>query len=115
MDLNNRIQAFDELSNRFLCERPSRLISVYHIEKGAWKRLRIAAMLYMSKCLPGEPVVLDEKNLLKRFERAQGEMPNITPNGMIVPKRHLILEYNLLARAFMDIMQEINIGDFVTS
>ena len=115
MSLESRIKAFDRLSSRFACERQSPLISAYGIGKQNWEHLRIATMLYMSKCLPGEPIILDEEELLNRFEWTQNKMRNITPNGMIVPKRHLILEYNLLVRAFMDIMQEMDIGDFVAS
>ncbi len=115
MSLRSRIEAFDELSRRFPCERPSKLISAYRIEEKAPRRLRVAAMLYMSKCLPGQPVILDEEKLLFELVKHQEEIKNITPNGMIVPKRYTILEYNILARTFVEIVNELNVSDFILS
>lgn len=115
MTLERRTQAFDEMSRRFACKRPSKLISIYKAPEPLWNHLRFAAMTYMSACLPGSPIIQDEKELLGLFETEQKRISNITPNGMIVPKRHLVLEYNLLVRAFARIVDSMNIQDLIVS
>jgi hypothetical protein len=95
---------------------PSELIAVHKINKNLWENLRLKAAIYMSKCLPdNNKVILDEKKLLSKFEESKDDILNITPNGMIVPKRHLILEYNGLVKAFIDIINSLNIQDFILS
>lgn len=45
----------------------------------------------------------------------QNRMKNITPNGMIVPKRDKVLEYNLVVRRFTEIINTFGIGPLVGS
>ena len=59
--------------------------------------------------------ILDENALLKRFDEDYEKILNITPNGMIVPKRHTILEYNLLAQTFFIIIETLGIQDLISS
>jgi hypothetical protein len=113
MSLASRVADFDVLSGRFPCERPSPLVCVHTIPAPRWERLRLAALIYVSKCLPGAPVVLDEGELLAALARHRDEIPNITPNGMLVPKRHTILEFNGLARALADVVAGLGIDDLV--
>ena len=115
MDLEMRYQAFDDLSKRFPCQRPSRLVSVYKTLPEEFERLRVAAAMFMSKCLTDNPVILDEEELLDTFVKRQAEIKNITPNGMIVPKRHTILEYNSLVRAFAGIINRLGIDELIGS
>lgn len=113
MSLASRTADFDVLAARFACARPSPLVCVHTIPEARWERLRLAALVYVSKCLPGAPVVLDEGELLDALRRHRHAVPNITPNGMIVPKRHTILEFNVLARAFADVVAGLAIDDLV--
>ncbi len=115
MSLEGRVEAFDRLCSRFECQRPSRLIGVHRIEPLAFDRLRAAAAIYMSKCLPERRVILEEEELLRQFELQARETKNITPNGMIVPKRNTVLEYNALARVFADIVGGLGVEDLIVS
>jgi hypothetical protein len=115
MSLYTRIQAFDELCSRFPCARPSPLIAAHRVPAPALQRLRHATAVYMSRCLPDGCLVLDEEALLAAFTERHADIRNITPNGMIVPKRHTILEYNALVRAFADIVDALNIQDLILS
>ena len=40
---------------------------------------------------------------------------NITPNGMVVPKRNKVLEYNLVVRRVAEIINTFNIGGLIDS
>ncbi len=114
-DLKARIKVFDALTAQFECQRPCPLIAVYQIPDVDWEHLRHAAAVYMSRCLPGNPLIQDEEELLGEFHARQEEILNVTPNGMIVPKRHTVLEYNALARAFARIIDGLGIGGQITS
>jgi len=115
MSLQSRISDFDIITNRFACQRPGKLVCAHQPTPDLWERLRVAAALYLSKCLPGNRVILDDAELIRAFETERSNIRNITPNGMIVPKRHTILEYNALARAFADIISALNIRDMIHS
>ena len=115
MSLQSRFTDFEKFSSRFHCKRPSKLISVYTIDKNLWKKLLIATCIYMSKCLYKDRIILDENELLKEYDLNRSKIKNITPNGMIVPKRHSILEYNFLVKAFADIIDKLNVGDMISS
>lgn len=115
MSLQSRIADFDRLTEQFLCERPSRLIAFHKICPELWEQLRLAVALYMSRSIPGNRILLSEKELLREYVERGLEIPNITPNGMIVPKRHSILEYNVLVRAFAHIVESMGIGKMIVS
>lgn len=115
MSLASRILDYEELCSRFICERPSNLIATHQIEEKLWQKLKIATAVYMSRCLPENQIILDERHLIEKFEQAQSEIKNITPNGMIVPKRHTILEYNTLVRVFTEVVDSLGITDLILS
>ena len=115
MSLKNRIKLFDELTSNFSCSRPSPLILSYKIPEEDWNHMRHSAAVYMSKCIPGNPLILDEEELLQVFHQRQEEILNITPNGMIVSKRHTVLEYNSMIQAFARVINGLGINDLITS
>ena len=114
-DLERRINSFDRLAKRFKCDRPGGLIAAQEIEPSLLERLQVAACIYMSRCLPDDSLLLDGDEIIDAFESKRNAIGNITPNGMIVPKRHTILEYNALVRAFANIVDSLNIADLVVS
>jgi len=115
MSLQSRKKAFDLLTARFKCERPGPLLANHKIQPALFHRLQVATAIYMSKCLGGNEFILDENELLKRFDEDYEKILNITPNGMIVPKRHTILEYNLLVQTFSMIIGTLDMQDLISS
>ena len=115
MSLKNREEGFDNLEKRFRCRRVSSLLLEHKINPSLFKRLQYTAATYISKCLPDNEFIVSEKKLLKTLEELQDAVANITPNGMVVPKRHTILEYNLLASAFSAIIESLDINDLISS
>jgi hypothetical protein len=114
-DLERRITSFDRLAERFKCDRPSGLIAVHDIGSSLWERLVVATGIYMARCLPDDQLFLDGDQIIDAFESRRDEIGNVTPNGMIVPKRHTILEYNALVRAFAQIVDSLGIADLIAS
>lgn len=115
MSLESRKIAFTELSSRFNCERPAPLTSIHKIPPALFGKLQAVTALYLSKCLGPNEFILDEDELLKRFDEEGDKVPNITPNGMVVPKRHTVLEYNLLVQTFSEIIGSLGIHDLISS
>ena len=118
-DLKNRIGIFDEISADIgrtkPFTRPSSLICSSKISDEDWRHLQNSANLYMNKCLPNNSFITDENELLETFAQNKDSIKNITPNGLIVPKRHTVLEYNLLVNAVARIINSAGIGDWITS
>lgn len=114
-DLKLREESFARMCERFPHKKITSLISVYNIPKNDLKFLRNSAFLYMSKCLGHGTFIYNEKRILKEYVDKYKDIKNITPNGMIVPKRHTILEYNLLNQAFYNIISKLNINEYITS
>jgi len=115
LSLENRRKEFGTLCNNFVHKKPDPLIAVAPIKYLDYLRLHLAIMVYMSKCLPKRELELDESALLKVFSENKNFIKNCTPNGMLVPKRHLILEYNLVVQAFFTVMNSLRIGHMITS
>jgi len=115
LSLESRKKAFDLLSSRFECERPAPLLSVHKIQSALFSRLQIATALYLSKCLGQNEFILNENELLERIDRRVEKIQNITPNGMVVPKRNTILEYNLIVQTFSSIIRTLGIDDLISS
>ena len=115
MSLKNRKKGFDNLESRFECDRVSSLLLSHQIDFELFKRLQSAASTYISKCLPGNRFITEEQQLLEVLENTKDMVGNITPNGMIVPKKHTVVEYNLLVSAFSAIIESLNINDLISS
>jgi hypothetical protein len=113
--LEARCEAFQRLAERFECQMPTPLIAAHKISDDAFEQLKIATAIYMSRCISIDRLILDEAELLGNWLASQGQIKNVTPNGMIVPKRHLTLEYNQLVKAYMNVIDSMNIFDFISS
>jgi hypothetical protein len=115
MSLATRLARMDRLAERLGGERPSPLVCVRALDPARFERLRLAAAIYMSRGLPGAPVLTDDAALLARFARARPVLRHITPNGLIMPKRETVLEYNALVRAFAEAVSSLGIDDAIGS
>ena len=115
MSFESRKEKFLEISSRFDCERPSPFLAIHWIGAKLYHDLRAAAAIFISRCIPGWSVCLDEEILVYEFAEQvrAGAVWNCTPNGLLVPKRHLILEYNALVRAYVNILRDMEIEEDV--
>lgn len=95
-------------------ERPSSMILSAMIPWPEWHALMAAARLYMGRCLPRGHACKDG-DIVELFEANREDIPNITPNGMIVPKRHTMMEYNILVRTFAEAVQATGVAPWISS
>ena len=117
MSLQTRIDAFNLLASRFNNNRFSDLTLEHKINSSLLTRLHLAVFSYVSKCLQNDQFYMEEGALLDTVAEAynEGAIPNLTPNGIFLPKKHLVLEYNYLVSTFSAIIESLNIGDLISS
>jgi hypothetical protein len=115
MSLEIRQQKFSLLEKQFKCERPSPLFLIHKIDEELYESLRLATCIYMSKSMGLKRPLLTEEAVMEKFVELRESVQNMTPNGMLVPKRHLILEFNAVVKAFVDIIATLKIEQFISS
>ena len=115
MSLKKRTERFNDLASRFNNNRLAPLLLEHEIREDLFERLRTAAALYISKCFEEDCYVSDESDILKKLDNEYESIPNITPNGMVVPKRYNTLEYNLLVKAFSSVIESLGINELISS
>lgn len=115
MSLDNRIAGLDNLGKRFPHTRCDNLLLEYQVPIPQFYNLQAAAAIYLSACLGLDHPELHEIKLLQNIEHAYPHLRNITPNGMVVPKKDFTLEYNLLVQAFSTVIRSCNIYDLIIS
>ena len=64
------------------------------LPRNLFENLSIATKTYVAKSVDKKSIILNEKQLLKKFTSKRKLVKNITPNGMIVPKSEISLEFN---------------------
>tara|TARA_Y100001970_G_C14141847_1_gene807573 strand:+ start:260 stop:1189 length:930 start_codon:yes stop_codon:yes gene_type:complete len=117
LSLQDRKEAFSLLASRFENTKVSDLLLEHKIPNSLKKWLHSSVFIYVSKCLPGDELYLDENSLMNALVENydKDKIPNMTPNGMLVPKKYLVLEYNQLVRSFAAIIDSLNIRDLISS
>jgi len=100
--LQNRINRFDNLCSTLECFRPTPLSAIVDIEDTTFENLKTTAKIYLSKVLKSNNINLSSDEIVKKFNDQRETIPNVTPTGMILPKKYSTIEYNLLMRTFYD-------------
>ena len=83
------------------------------MELGDFYILDDAVFKFMTASLQNRE--LSWKELLNCYDGAFGPLQHVTPNGMVVPKRNTVLEYNLVVKAFANVIQRLGISDLIDS
>jgi len=108
--LQRRINGFSEIEKRAEYVGKSLLLLEHKIDLELFAELRKAATNYIYKCLPQSMI-----DPIQGLDKYKEKIPNITPNGMIVCKRHTVLEYNILVQRFINIIKSLGIDDLIES
>ena len=115
MSIEIRKKNIAKLAKKFPCKKISNLALEVIIPKHLFEDISIATKTYIAKCIDTQNVILDEKKLLKKFIAKKKLIKNITPNGIIVPKAEVALEFNLLVKSYVDIIKFLNIDSLITN
>jgi hypothetical protein len=106
-------QLFNQLLDRFPESKKWRLLMAEALSPERFAQVRFAAATYISACLGSKKTITDETELLDAIERLRGTMPNITPNGLLMPKREFVLEFNLLHKSIAGIFKDFQIDEMI--
>lgn len=99
MSLAARTQRIDSLCAPIAeVERLDRLVFSSTVPAAEFLAVQAAAKIFIAKCF-GEPAGFStEAELMRKIDREHSRLDNLTPNGKLMPKPHLNLEYNLFLR-----------------
>ena len=92
VDLENRKKRMNALFDGTNSLNEGGLVKVLPINKKSINNLENAVMYYIWDCIvssnPEQDVKIDS-NFYKKYEDIIKELPNITPNGLLVPKKKI--------------------------
>ena len=109
MSLEIRKKNIEKISKRFRCNKITDLFLEIKLPENLAKNLAIAAMKYIANSIDYQNTILNEKKLLKKLIAKRKNMKNITPNGIIVPKREISLDFNFLVKSYVDVIKFLDI------
>jgi hypothetical protein len=113
LTLEHRIKFFDILCARFSGVRHDKLLISYKIPEVQFEEFRLATLQYMLAMLSNPVPISNEAKFLQTFE---GEtVTNMTPNGKLMPKSHLVSGFNRWVQTAADMLETLNIEDLISS
>lgn len=113
MSLKLRRNFFKKLSKKLKCKKINDLMLEVNLDKKLFSNLQDAVFNYIVKSVNNKKKIYSQKDLLKYLRKSKLE--NITPNGMIVPKKEVCLEFNMVVKSYIDILESIKIEPFTES
>ena len=104
---------FAEFADRIGNGYRRRLIVERRLDDVTTQHVRLAAAWYLAASLGVQLGDLNEAELLQTLRERKSEIPNITPNGVLMPKREHVAEYNLLHKAVARAVKQFLPDEFV--
>lgn len=101
---------YDILSN-LKVERKFPLIAEHKLSDSSFSSLRNSLIAYLNESVSHvSPDNYDMCNdFFEKYSNKIGNLPNITPNGLLLPKSHNFLSYNLVYKEVSNIVQNFNL------
>jgi hypothetical protein len=116
VDLDERVERFDALAAGLNIAEDYGLLKTLSLTAIQRSRLTTALnyYLYASLCAwyENEDIKFSE-NILAEHAQNIMNLPNITPNGLVLPKKENCAAYNALHREFVNIFHDIHIGEHI--
>ena len=101
INLDNRKKRMHSLFNSDKCTYDENLIKVFKIGDQSINSIKNAVQYFIWDCLisskPDMSIKIDD-NFYKKYEEEIKILPNITPNGLLVPKKENLLSFNKLQK-----------------
>jgi hypothetical protein len=114
----SRINRMSKLMGGIKLTQDFPLMKAAEISAPLFQRLRAAINLYLYSCIAryfkSEVFILCE-DVLEKYPDHVKSLPNITPNGLILPKAEVCLEYNLVHKCVADIFLEFGFSQHLQS
>lgn len=104
---------FNQLGASLNGSRAWRLLVEQPLKEAQLVSIRYAVAAYLSECLGSPQPILDEAELLAEVRARKDDAVNITPNGLVVPKRDFIMPFNAVQRAVASAFKSLGIDEIV--
>ena len=104
---------FNQLGASLNGSRSWRLLVEQPLKEAQLVSIRYAVAAYLSECLGSPQPILDEAELLAEVRARKDDAVNITPNGLVVPKRDFIMPFNAVQRAVASAFKSLGIDEIV--
>lgn len=108
-----REKQFSECCDRFGAERIGVLLAAYKMPTSQLKALQLSARLFIARSLGCSPGSLPEEEITDAVTANVGALENMTPNGKLIPKSALALEYNIFLQSVFEMLNALKISDLV--
>ena len=113
MSLEIRKKYLKNLSKRFKGKKINDLMYEIRIPKNLFNNIKSNTINYISKSFNDKETIFDETILLKKLANKRKNISNITPNGMMVPKKEIALEFNNVVKSYVEILKELKCTDLI--
>lgn len=91
------------------------LLLEHPIEPKAFEALQTHVRSYISACLMTGGKILSSGEIVERLSDRHVDLPNRTPNGLLMPKADVTLEFTMLHKCFARIMSTLGIDGLTES
>ena len=109
MSLEIRRKNFKNLTKTFECRHINDLMVEIKVDEKLFSNLLLYTKIYISKSLNEISTIIDENELIKKIINNKTKIKNMTPNGMLVPKRELSLDFNNFVKSYVKILDGLKI------
>jgi len=106
-------QHFDQLAARFSDNNKLRLAFEHRLNPERYEQIRHAAAGYISACLQSKRTILSEGQLIEQLMTRKESIPNYALNGLLVPKKEHVVEFNLFHRSVAAAFTDFKLDDLV--
>ena len=110
-----RKRRFAELASRVPHTLARDLFLDHPIDAKAFEALQWHVRMYISACLMTGGKILSSDEILERLSADDVDLPNKTPNGLLMPKAEVALEFTTLHKCFAQIMTRLRIENITDS
>ena len=113
VDLKSRKNRIDSLFSESECLHEESLLKVCKIDQESIGNIQSAVKFYVWDCLissGNQGIKLDDSFFLINEEKIKN-LPNITPNGLLVPKKENLLSFNKLQKIAFEEFKKVNINN----
>ena len=113
MSLKVRKFYLRKLKKKFKCKKINDLMYEIKIPDDLFYNIKSLAINYISKSFNDGETITEEKKLINKLIKKRALLKNVTPNGIIVPKNEISLEFNNFLKGYVEIIKFLNFSELI--
>ena len=113
MSLKVRKFYLGKLKKKFKGKKINDLMYEIKVPDDLFYNIKSAAINYISKSFNDNETIVVEKKLISKLIKKKNKLKNVTPNGIIVPKNEISLEFNNFLKSYIEIIKFLNLSDLI--